>query len=132
MDPTDEQQVTDLLKRYESALNASSVDRCLALYAPDGVFMPQHSPSIVGAQAIRTAYQDVFKAIKLTVLFQIAEVRVLSREWAFARTNSVGTTLDHASGQTRAEANQELFVLQKLEGSWKIARYCFSTTNPPR
>jgi hypothetical protein len=30
------------------------------------------------------------------------------------------------------EANQELFVFQKIDGTWKIARYCFSTTNPPR
>ena len=26
---------------------------------------------------------------------------------------------------------QELFVFQKVDGAWKIARYCFSTTNPP-
>jgi hypothetical protein len=23
------------------------------------------------------------------------------------------------------EANQELFVFQKIDGTWKIARYCF-------
>jgi hypothetical protein len=28
--------------------------------------------------------------------------------------------------------NQELFVFQKIDDAWKIARYCFSTTNPPR
>jgi hypothetical protein len=27
--------------------------------------------------------------------------------------------------------NQELFVFQKVAGDWKIARYCFSATNPP-
>jgi|SRR5580700_11128601 uncharacterized protein (TIGR02246 family) len=132
MDRSDEQQVTALLKRYEAALNASSLEGCLELYAPDGVFMPQHSPSSIGVVAVRTAYANVFKAIKLTVVFNIAEVRVLSPEWALARTNSAGTTLDHATGRSQVEANQELFVLQKVRGSWKIARYCFSTTNPPR
>ena len=30
------------------------------------------------------------------------------------------------------EANQMLFVFRKIGGTeWKIARYCFSTTNPP-
>jgi len=34
--------------------------------------------------------------------------------------------------QSSPEANQELFVFQKVDSDWKIARYCFSTTNPPR
>jgi ketosteroid isomerase-like protein len=42
-------------------------------------------------------------------------------------------TLDHATGTRSAEANQELFIFSKDgDGSWKIARYSFSTTNPPR
>jgi hypothetical protein len=53
-------------------------------------------------------------------------------EWAFARTNSAGTATVHATGAESAEANQELFVMQKVGAAWKIARYCFSSTNPPR
>src|SRR5580693_3563479 len=106
MERNDAQQVTDLLNRYQDALNASSVDRCLELYTPDGVFMPQHSPSSVAVAAVRTAYEKVFEAIKLSVAFKIAEVKVVTSEWAFARTNSSGTTLERATGQTRAEANQ--------------------------
>jgi hypothetical protein len=34
-------------------------------------------------------------------------------------------------GGEAAEANQELFVLKKEEGEWKIARYCFSSTLGP-
>jgi uncharacterized protein (TIGR02246 family) len=132
MKPNDEEHIRDLLAGYQRALNSSSVEEALALYAPDGVFMPQHGPSSVGLEAIRAAYGAVFKAIQLTVEFAIAEVRVLAPEWALARTNSAGTTLDHATGQTRPEANQELFVFQKVGADWKIARYCFCTTNPPR
>ena len=104
----------------------------MKLYAPDGVFMPQHFPSSVGADAVRKAYDGVFAAITLSVKFDIAEVRQLAPGWAFARTNSAGTVNLHATGQTTPEANQELFVFQKLGNDWKIARYCFSTTNPPR
>jgi hypothetical protein len=50
----------------------------------------------------------------------------------FARTNSAGTTLNHATGKTSAEGNQELFIFRKdRDGKFKIARYSFSTTNPP-
>jgi uncharacterized protein (TIGR02246 family) len=128
----DTQAIRSLLHQYEQALNTSDTEAVMQLYTSDGVFMPQHFPSSVGADAVRQAYDNVFGAIRLTVTFAIQEVHPVTPEWAFARTNSSGTVLVHATGESSAEANQELFVLQKVEGAWKIARYCFSTTNPPR
>jgi uncharacterized protein (TIGR02246 family) len=125
--------VTALLAKYNDALNASSTDAVMPLYAEDGVFMPPYSLSAVGSEALRKAYDAVFRAITLNVEFTIAEIVELAPDWAFARTNSVGTTLDRATGNSSAEANQELFIFRKnRDGSWKIARYSFSSTNPPR
>jgi ketosteroid isomerase-like protein len=104
----------------------------MALYAADGVFMPQNFPSSIGADAVRKAYDGVFRAITLTVKFGIAEIRQVGADWAFARTNSAGTSKVNATGESSREANQELFVFQKVGSDWKIARYCFSTTNPAR
>jgi uncharacterized protein (TIGR02246 family) len=128
---TAEAAVADALVRYERALNASDVDAALALYAPDGVFMPQNSRSSVGADEVRKAYELVFEAIALRVQFSVAEVRQLAPDWAFARTNSTGTSTLRATGVTNSEGNQELFIFQRISDDWKIARYCFSTTLPP-
>jgi uncharacterized protein (TIGR02246 family) len=128
----EEQVIADLLIQYQDALNNSDTEAVMKLYAADGVFMPQHFPSSVGADAVRKAYQGVFHAITLKVKFKIEEIIVLAPQWAMARTNSAGTTTIHANGASGPEANQELFLLQKIGGAWKIARYCFSTTNPPR
>ena len=128
----DEQAVAAVLATYQDALNASSTEAVLKLYAPDGIFMPQNSPSSIGADAVRTAYDAVFTAITLAVTFTVAEVKQLAPEWVMARTNSAGHVTIHATGESSAEANQELFLFQRLDDSWKIARYCFSTTNPPR
>lgn len=128
----EEQAVAEVLKTYEGALNASSTEAVMKLYAPDGIFMPQGSPSAIGTEAVRAAYDAVFQAITLKVTFDIAEVKQAGPEWVFARTNSAGVVTVHATGEQAPEANQELFVFQKLEGSWKIARYCFSTTNSQR
>ena len=128
---TEESAVANVLERYGEALNASDTDAVMALYAADGVFMPQHSASSIGTDAVRRAYAGVFEALTLKVRFDVAEVRQVSESWAFARTNSAGTTTIRATGHTGAEANQELFVFEKVAGDWKIARYCFSTTNPP-
>lgn len=119
------------LDRYEQALNASNVENVLALYADDGIFMPQHSLPSVGRDSVRNAYERVFEAITLDIKFQIDEIVPLSPQWAFARTRSEGFVTINANGIKSPEANQELFLFQKQEnGSWKIARYIFSTTNP--
>jgi uncharacterized protein (TIGR02246 family) len=132
MSPTKE-AITEVLAKYNDALNASSTDAVMRVYAEEGVFMAPYSPSAVGSEALRKAYDAVFKSITLNVKFTIAEIVDLAPEWAFARTNSAGTTLDHATGTRSVEANQELFIFRKDSGgSWKIARYSFSSTNPPR
>ena len=127
-----EKAVAEVLAKYQDALNQSDTDAVMKLYAPDGVFMPQNSPSSVGASEVRKAYDTVFKTIKLTVKFNVAEIVEMAPNWVFARTNSAGTVKVHATGAGGPEANQELFLFQKIDGAWKIARYCFSTTNPVR
>ena len=124
--------IAAVLAKYQDALTRSDTESVMKLYTADGVFMPQHSPSSVGAEAVRKAYGAVFAAIQLNAKFTVVEVHQVAPEWAFARTNSAGTSTAHSSGAVSPEANQELFVFQMVDGEWKIARYCFSTTNPPR
>jgi uncharacterized protein (TIGR02246 family) len=129
----DRTKIEAVLSTYEKALNESSADTVMTLYANDGVFMPQHSLPNVGKNAVRAAYSRVFQAIKLNIKFTIDEILQVSPEWAIARTRSAGFVTINATGDKGPEANQELFVFQKQEGGeWKIARYIFSTTNPPR
>lgn len=130
---TNERAVVDALSKYQDALNASDTDAVMPLYVDDGVFMPPSSPSAVGRDALRKAYDAVFEAITLNVEFKIAEVVEVGPGWVFARTNSAGTNTDNATGRKSAEANQELFIFKRdSDGKWKIARYAFSTTNPLR
>ncbi|AOX99506.1 SgcJ/EcaC family oxidoreductase [Jeongeupia sp. USM3] len=126
--------ITRQLNRYEQALNAADVERVMALYSDDGVFMPQHSPPSVGRAAVREAYQRVFGAIRLDIRFRIDEISQLSHDWAFARTRSTGTVKVLGSDQPPGpEANQELFLFHReADGQWRFARYIFTTTNPPR
>ncbi len=127
---SDNVEIEAALRGYERVLNASDVNGVLKLYTEDGVFMAQHNPSAVGIQQVEAAYTGAFQAIDLNVEFDIVEIEVIADGWAFARTNSSGTTTINATGDKIPEGNQELFVLQKIDGDWKIARYDFSTTNP--
>ncbi len=129
---SDQENIHAVLKAYEQVLNDSDVAGVLRLYTEDGVFMAQHNPSAVGIHQVEAAYTGAFQAIDLNVEFDIIEVEVIADDWAFARTNSSGPTTINATGDKIPEGNQELFVLQKIDGDWKIARYAFSTTNPRR
>ena len=130
---SDNEKIHAVLKNYEHALNAADAPGVVKLYTEDGVFMAQHHPSAVGIDAVQAAYEAVFRAIDLSIEFDIVEIEVLADDWAFARTNPAGTTTINATGDQIAEGNQELFVMKKTDdGDWKIARYAFSTTNPPR
>ncbi|WP_421788406.1 YybH family protein [Hyphobacterium sp.] len=127
------QTVEITLTAYEVALNASDVDTIVALYADDGVFMPQHFPAAVGRDNIRAAYGNVFNTISLNIEFEIDEVEQLSDNWAIARTRSAGEVIVHATGESGPEANQELFLLRRDDDAgWQIARYIFTTLNPPQ
>lgn len=128
-----EKAVAEVLSAYNQALNASDTNAVMPLYADGGVFMPPYSSSAVGLTAVREAYDAVFAAIKLTVKFNVVEIVEMSPEWVFARTNSAGTTHNHATGTMSKEGNQELFIFHKeKDGKFKIARYSFSTTNPQK
>jgi uncharacterized protein (TIGR02246 family) len=128
-----EEAIKTLLSSYNEALNDSKTDKVLPLYAEDGIFMPPFSSSAIGLKAIRKAYDEVFVTRKFDVIFQLAELVVMSPNWAYARTNSAGHTTNPQSGVQSSEGNQELFLFNKgADGAWKIARYSFSPTNPPK
>ena len=128
----DEAAIRVVISKYQDALNASSTDQAMALYTHDGVVMPPYNKSVVGKAQLRKVYEAGSKTFTLNVKFTIHEIVQMSPEWAFVRTKSSGISKVLSTGVTNAEANQELFILHKGDdGAWKIARYSFSSTNPP-
>ncbi len=121
-------QIEQLLKSYFAALNKSDADTAVASYAKDGVFMPTEGPTATGLEQLKAAYRHVFDTIKLNVGLKIEEV-VPSGEYAYAITSSNGeiTLLD--KGTTVPNRSRELFVLKKVGGEWKIARYMFNKSS---
>src|SRR5260370_26100235 len=102
----------------------------MKLYATDGVFMPQHFPSSVGADAVREAYDGVFEAITLKVKFVVAEVHQIAPDWAIARTNSAGTGTVKATGGGRPGTHQRPLSVQKNRRPSKNAPHRFSPPHP--
>ncbi len=121
--------IREVLKTYESALNANDVEKILALYGSEPVFMPQHAPALVGRGAVRAGYEQVFATIKLDIRFEVHEIEEAG-DWAWARTSSAGRTRILAAGAEVTEGNNELFIFRREGGEWRIHRYLFSTNQP--
>lgn len=126
-------EIKDLLEKYQEALNTGSADDAVLLFAPDGILMAQHFQTSIGTKALQKAYEAFLSRIDFDVRFELKEIVPTAPNWAFARSESAGTTIVKGKGP-KSEANQELFILQKVPlggdtAEWKIARYCFSTTN---
>lgn len=119
----------DLLKTYESALNNNDIDTILGLYGSEPIFMPQHAPALVGRDAVRAGYEQVFASIKLNIRFDVHEIEETG-DWAWARTSSAGRTRILAADVEVTEGNNELFVFRREGGAWRIHRYLFSTNQP--
>jgi uncharacterized protein (TIGR02246 family) len=124
-------EIEKLLKSYERSLDASDLEGVMKLYTHDGVFMAPGAPTAVGIDAVREGYVSTFEAIDIDITFEIAETKVLSPNWAFLRTTSTGEATILANGAVVPASNQELFIVHKTRGCWKIARYSFSSVLPP-
>jgi uncharacterized protein (TIGR02246 family) len=129
MEKEEKNQIEKLLLVYQKSLNTSDAKLAQSLYTKDGVFMPTEAPSGIGSEGILKSYEFVFSQIQLNIEFFIEEI-VVEGNMAFAITSSKGTVKILANGIEAPEANRELFVFEKVDEEWKIARYMFNKTEP--
>ena len=127
MEKLAKQEIENLLMTYKETLNTSNAEKATSLYTKDGIFMPSGAPSAIGTENIKGAYDFVFSQIQLNIEFYIEEITI-ENTMAYAVTSSKGSTLIHANGETIPEENRELFVFEKENDTWKIARYMFNKT----
>jgi hypothetical protein len=56
------QEITNLLKAYEKALNTSDAKAALALYGSDPIIMPQNAPAFIGREAVQAIYNTSLRS----------------------------------------------------------------------
>lgn len=117
--------IEKLIISYQAALNASEVNKVIALYTENGVLMANAAPTAEGTEAVKGTYQYVFDNFTYNLQFSIIEV-VVNGNTAFARSTSKGSFVIKSSGETVPDENRELFVFEKVKGEWKIARYMYN------
>lgn len=114
-----------LLNSYQQALNDNNADKVTPLYTDDGIFMPANKPTAMGSEQVKTAYQNVFKAIDLNIEFHIDEIEHHGNI-AFVRTTSDGEIKILDKNITIKNNNREIFIMKRINNKWKIYRYIFN------
>lgn len=129
-DSIDLQKESDAIKNlvsdsYSNALKNSNATAVAAAFTTDGVVMGPGSPTASGSAQLKSTYEGIFASVGLNLNFNIDEV-IVGQNYGFVRSTSAGTATVKASGASFAEENRELFVVKKISGEWKIARYIYN------
>jgi len=117
--------VETLVRSYFDALNASDVNKVASLFTADGVLLATGAPTASGNDQVKGTFQYVFDNFKYNLQVTIGDVTVAGK-YAFVSSTSKGTYVVKASGQTAPDEYRELFVIEKVKGDWKIARYMYN------
>ena len=123
--------IAALLQQFEDGLNDGDAEKESGCFASDAVIMAAGYEPVIGMDAIRGTYAYLFSATEFRCTFTIREIILQCPEWAVMRTTMEESSMEKDSGEKGTSYNQELFVLNKMCGEWKIARYCFNTIRSP-
>lgn len=118
-----------IMERYAAALRANDVDALVSLYAANGVFMRENMPAVVGRDALRAAYRQVFATLKLDLAFRIEEVE-MAGDMAWLRAVSTGKVKVLATGVETSSSFGELVVFRREPDGWKIRSYLYASNQP--
>ena len=126
---TMDKAIANVIKAYEKALNTCDTATVMGLYGTAPVFVPPNSKGMTGREAVKSAYEGLFKAIKLNLVFTIHEI-VEHGDTAYVRTSSEGEVEILANNAKVKDAYNELFIIRKEKGQWKIHCYIFNSAMP--
>jgi ketosteroid isomerase-like protein len=116
-----------ILDAYSKALDANDVDTLVGLYTPNGVFMREDMPAVVGRDALRASYKNVFATLKVSLGFKVQEAEQ-SGDLGWARSVSTGKVKVLASGAETQDSYNQLVVFRKDGGTWKIRSYLYASS----
>src|SRR5258707_3785130 len=68
------QEITNLLKAYENALNSHDPKAVMALYGSDPIFIPQNAEALIAREPWQASNKHGSRTIKVNVVLRIPEI----------------------------------------------------------
>jgi uncharacterized protein (TIGR02246 family) len=119
------EEIKDLLRTYQRALNEADLELVRSVYTEDAVVIGQPFPTATGINGIVSLYTDFLSKLDFNVQFDLLEAE-LSGDLGYIRTRSHGSIVPKGQKPAGVEGNREIFILKKIRGAWKFHRYIFN------
>ena len=110
--------------------SAGDVDRVVSLYTDDAILIPSNKSDIVGINAIRENYRNIFANSSLQLKATANEI-IESGDLAIIRGNTNGTIISKKDSSTITVNDKFLMMLKKQSGKWRIYRLMWGKESEP-
>ena len=110
-----------------AAVNASDTDRCLAVWADDGVLMPPNHPSVQGREALRDYFRSLFSRSRFRFTFTSSHIQ-LAGNTALERVTYTAIVWRESGASPVEDIGKGLHVYgRQPNGSWKLTQDIWSS-----
>jgi len=113
------------LEETIQADNAGDLEKLIANYADDAILIPAGSTDIVGKNAIREHYRDIFSNSNFQINASATEI-IDGKDLTVIRGNTTGEIISKKDSSSSAVNDKFLMLLKKQSGQWKIFRLTWS------
>jgi uncharacterized protein (TIGR02246 family) len=117
-----------IMDKYAAALKAGDVEALVGLYSPKGVFMRDEMKAVVGQDALRAAYKEIFATLKVDLAFTVREAEATG-DMGWLRGVSKGMVKILKTGAEAKQGYNQLVVFAREAGAWKIRAYLYGATS---
>lgn len=125
-------KIKDLWHEYVASVNASDLERWLAIWVEDGIQLPPDAPRRSGKAMIRAEMQPLIELFDWQMAVYPDKIQVLGEEaYAYGLYEFVITPKE--GGDSMGSNGKFLTILRKqIDESWKIVIDCFNYDAPFR
>lgn len=126
----DHAEIHAVAEALRKAVNASDVRGILECWAPDGVLMPPHHPSVHGHAAIAEYFRSVFAARRLSFTFTDSNITLLG-DAALERLIYTAVATSIPDGSAAEDVGKGLHVYARQpDGRWRITQDIWNSDRP--
>jgi len=125
-----QKDVYDTIIRYQNALNSGDTKTILSLFSKESFSQWNNLPTADTNEKRKMQYDDLFSKEKFHTDFAFDTIWI-SGDTAVVRTHHhIGSVVTNfKEKKTVIDLNREVFIMKKVNDSWKIFLYTFNT-NP--
>ena len=112
-----------MMSGWDAAVASGDPGANASVYTEDAIRMQPDMPALVGREGIQTWMQDEADTFTFEGSNEIVEVRALSPDWIFFRSEGSFVGTPKAGGEPRVFQEKWLALAQRqLDGSWRVYR----------